>query len=169
LVIIVIVPKGRVDMQPEKGFSLVEVVVSLALISIVLLSFYPFLINSKKMSDSNMERLVVINLADATLERLKVDPYSYIEKPSDEPEPEYLVGKSKEKSYTWSNCSSEECKALYSILLNEKKYNIDVKASQNSEEGTSQLIRIIVTVKNINKKISYSVEGYVTYGQTGTN
>lgn len=153
-------------MQSEKGFSLLEVVVSLALISIVLLSFYPFLINSKKMSDSNMERLVVINLADATLERLKVDQNAYIQMPSEIPSPTYLYTPSNPngvKTYNSSNCVNQNDCGVYSITMNSRDYSIDIKATQNSVEASSKLIAILVTVKNQNKNISYSVEGYVGY------
>ncbi|CAM3109700.1 type II secretion system protein [Filibacter tadaridae] len=157
-------------MQSEKGFSLLEVVASLVIISIVLLSFYPFFINAKTMSDSNMERLVVINLADATLERLKADPYAYIEKPSTDPD--YLSIKSGEKVYSNTNCQKDgvvpdPC-IPFSIELNGENYFVVVKSSQTNGESESKLIEILVTVKNESGKINYSVEGYIPYGQAST-
>lgn len=153
-------------MQSEKGFSLLEVVVSLVLISIVLLSFYPFLINSKKMSDSNMERLVVINLADATLDRLKANQNDYIQMPSEIPSPAYLYttrNTTGVKVYNSSNCANQNDCGVYFITLNDKDYSVEIKATQNSVEANSKLIAILITVKNQSKKISYSVEGYVGY------
>ena len=82
-------------MEKQDGISLVEVIASLLLISIILLSFYPLFITTKNISNSNIERLVAVNLADATLDRLKMDPYSYIENPTTDPP--YLFKNDKSK------------------------------------------------------------------------
>ena len=57
----------------QKGFSLIEVIASIVIISIVLLSFFQLFVQSNKTAAANNEKLVVINLADAQLERLKLD------------------------------------------------------------------------------------------------
>lgn len=149
-------------MQNEKGFSLVEVVASLVIISIVLLSLLPFFINAKTISQSNMERLVVINLADATMERLKIDPYSYIEKPKDNPR--YLFKKFGNQSYkSCADLIDQESCSPYEIVLNGNEYNIEIQASQSADEAELKLIGIIATVTNADGKIKYPVEGYVKY------
>lgn len=155
-------------MNSEKGFSLLEVVASIVILSIVLLSFYPFFINAKVMSNSNMERLVVMNLADATLERVKIDQFSYIQKTSDTPSPKYLSTIKKpegEATYNSANCATAgECE-MYVLKINDNDYFIEVKASQNANEANANLISILITVKTQSGKIKYSVEGYVPNAQ----
>lgn len=150
-------------MEKQDGISLVEVIASLLLISIILLSFYPLFITTKNISNSNIERLVAVNLADATLDRLKMDPYSYIDNPTTDPA--YLFKNVKSKLYNRTNCPAPTfCLDIYSIKLNERNYEIEVKASQEkSEESVIKLINIVVTAKNERGNINYSVEGYVSY------
>lgn len=149
-------------MSSERGFTLLEVVASLVIISIVLLSFFPFFHNAKQISNSNMERLVIINLAEATLNRLKADPYSdYIERPSENPS--YLHSHGGNKLYTLATCSTDECRGNYRMSLNNKEYFFEIKATQNSSESNSKLINIIVSAKNDKGNLQYAVEGYISY------
>ncbi|WOV88721.1 prepilin-type N-terminal cleavage/methylation domain-containing protein [Sporosarcina oncorhynchi] len=143
-------------MKNQKGFSLLEVVASLVIITIVLLSFYPMIINAKKISNSNMDRLVMINLAEATLNRLKADQYAYIEQPSNQTS--YLFNS---KKYTYSNCSTENCKELYLMQLNGENYHLVIKVSQDEKEAKSNLLNIIVSIKNDEKNTQFNVEGYI--------
>lgn len=57
--------------KSQRGFSLLEVVASIVLISIILLSFAQIFVQANSTANINNEKLVVINLADAYLERLK--------------------------------------------------------------------------------------------------
>ena len=130
-------------METEKGFTLVEVLASLVIISIVLMSFMAIFSNTNKLAVGNSEKLVVINLADAYLERVKVQPDEYIEFPSA------------------TKCNSKEMPSfIYNI--NDKDYNIKVNASQDSDECNLSLINVVVTVTAINSNMSSSVEGYIS-------
>ena len=60
----------------EQGFSLVEVIASIVIIGIVLLSFSHFFINTNKTAVKNNEKLILMNLANAELERLKLVGYN---------------------------------------------------------------------------------------------
>lgn len=148
-------------MKKEAGFTLVEVIVSFIIITIILLSFYPLLNNVKKTTDSNTDRLVVVNLAEATLNRLKVNPFDYIIEPAENPH--YLFNKSGSQQFSSNECNGDACD-LFEQMLNEKKYFFEVTASQNKEEFENKLINIIITAKNEKGNIKYSVEGYVSYG-----
>lgn len=143
--------------ENEKGFSLIEVIASIVIISIVLLSFFQLFIQTNKTAVSNNEKLVVINLADATLERIKVTPIKIdtnITNMSD-----YFNGSTSDSN-------------LYpkSIILNNKKYLISYVASQNSStlknakytEKDLNLIKVVVTVTAENRKTKGSSEGYVS-------
>lgn len=59
----------------QKGMTLVEVVASIVIISIVLLSVAQIILQSNKNAHVNNDKLVVINLAESVLERLKVQHY----------------------------------------------------------------------------------------------
>lgn len=62
--------------KKESGFTLIEVVASIVIITIILLSFSQLFIQSNKTAAYNNEKLVAINMAEAELERLKMSPFS---------------------------------------------------------------------------------------------
>ena len=126
----------------EEGFSLIEVVASLVLVSIVLISFVQIFIQSNKTAVDNTEKIVVINLADAQLERLKIDS-SILEGVKSLP-------KGSNKTYT-----------MEAIKLNNKVYSVQVIASVTQEEYERKLINIVVTVSAPNNKTKSSIEGYI--------
>lgn len=61
-------------LKSEKGFSLIEVVASIVLISIILLMFAQIFVSTNHTAAVNTEKLVTINLADAVLAKLKSEP-----------------------------------------------------------------------------------------------
>lgn len=150
----------------NKGFTLVEVLVSIVILSIILLTFSNLFVFSNKTSVSNNEKLVAVHLAKATLERIKLDPYSYIKHPS-------TAGINYETNavtFSKDNCPiTSPCQDLFSITINDKKYDVTVKASQKpvaeSSEKNIKFINIAVNVElvNSNPKVSTKVEGYVKY------
>lgn len=62
-------------MNDEKGFTLVEVIASIVIIGIVLISVSQLMIQSNNAASINNEKLVAIDLADAVLQRLKAESY----------------------------------------------------------------------------------------------
>lgn len=136
-------------MKNEEGFTLVEVLASLVIISIVLMSFMALFGNTNRLAVTNSEKLVVINLADAYLERVKVTPNKFITF-------EDLK----------NNCSNVEKgwkeKESFIYPINMKDYEVKVKATQDSNECKLALINVVVEVTAVNSRISSKVEGYVT-------
>lgn len=65
-------------LQKENGFSLIEVVASIVIITIILFSFFQLFIQSNKTAAYNNEKLVLINLADGQLERIQALSFSNI-------------------------------------------------------------------------------------------
>lgn len=149
-------------MRRQEGFTLVEVIASLVIISIILLSFYPLLITAKKTSVMNVDKLVMIQLAEATMDRLKLDRYSYIDLPTTSAPYLFKTNKAGTHNYTYAQCKTADCRENFRILLNDRTYFVEVTATQNREESNSKLINIIVTIKDKAQKKNYSVEGYVT-------
>lgn len=122
-------------MNNEQGFTLVEVVASLAIITIILLSFSSIFITNNKQAITNNEKLVIINLADAQLERIRAIAEK-IDATTEIPE---------------------------SIVMNNKTYLITVDYEQTVEEQKMGIQNVLVTVSTDDNKLSTSVEGYVVY------
>lgn len=134
-------------MKNERGFTLVEVLVSLVILSIVLMSFIAIFGNTNKLAVRNSEKLVVINLADAYLEKIQIDPKATI---SPTVFPSTTVALPYTKTYNQA------------LTVNGKNYDILIKVSQNTEDNKLSLYNAIVTVRAVNSKVSSSVEGYLT-------
>lgn len=133
-------------MEAEKGFTLVEVLASLVIISIVLMSFIAIFSNTNKLAVSNSEKLVVINLADAYLERVKVNPTEFIA-------PFPPTKKDESKGRTQST-----------VRMNEKNYKVIIKVTQSTSEFNElSLLNIVVTVRAEKSTHTSSVEGYIPY------
>ena len=121
-------------MNNEQGFTLVEVVASLAIITIILLSFSTIFITNNKQAITNNEKLVIINLADAQLERFRA-----MAKLIDNTTP------------------------IENIEMNGKTYLVTVNYNQTPEETNMGIQNVLITVSTDDNKLSTSVEGYVVY------
>lgn len=133
-------------MKNENGLTLIEVLASLVIISIVLTGFMALFGTTNKLAVSNSEKLVVVNLADSYLERVKANPKEFIT-----PFPP-----------TIENQSKGIPQAV--LEMNNKKYEIEVKVTQSNDEFNKlSLVNVVVKVKSKNSNMSSSVEGYVPY------
>jgi len=132
-------------LKNEKGFSLIEVLGSLVILTIVLISFFQIFVNSNKIAVTNNEKLVVIYLADAELERIKFNPFERL--PKVNPASLSLYKESK----------------THIISLNDKEYKVKIDASQTAKEKELKMLNVLVTVTSENNKTNSSVEGYVIY------
>ena len=126
----------------ERGFSLIEVVASIVIIGLVLISFSQLFIQSNKTAVYNNEKLVLINLAHAELERTRNDPFALFSKPST------------------STINATKSKI---IPLNNRNYNVTIKATQSTDELKYKIFDVLVTVKPEKSNSKSSVEGYVVY------
>lgn len=126
--------KGCADMKNEKGFTLVEVLASIVIILALLLSFSSIFISNNKYANLNTEKLVVVNLADAQLERIRV-----------------MATKLD------SNISFPD------IEINGKSYKVIVTSSQTESEEKMNIQNVVVKVSAIENNASTTVEGYVVY------
>lgn len=149
--------------QNKNGFSLVEVVASLAIITLILLSFSQFFIQAKKTSAYNNEKIVTINLADGFLARLQNRTYT-VQNPED-----LLVylQHPQQVELLLNNPPT-------AITINERDYTVTYKLEQSSNplgneketlsfysEKDLGLIKVVVTVTSPNGKTKGSSEGYV--------
>lgn len=63
--------KNKTTYLDNKGFTLVELLISVVILSIVSLSFFSFFIQANQYSVKNNEKLVAINIARATIEKMQ--------------------------------------------------------------------------------------------------
>lgn len=139
----------------EKGFTLVEVLVSLTLLTSVVLAASYFFTQSNTVSSYNNQKLVAVNLARATLERIQLAPDAYITNG--------LSG----SPYSFQKCQNQGGTSCgnYQVMINNHEYRIDIIVSQDQNEADIELADIQVDVALLNSKIAItsSVEGYVSH------
>lgn len=148
-------------MKNDKGFSLVEVVASLVLITIVLMSFAQIFVQSNKVAATNNEKLTTINLADAVLAKIKSQP---LKNPAVTPPTlnDYfndttVVDKKIKNPPTEIELNGN----IYTITYNPSQSNATHTNAFNSE-STLKLVKVVVTVTSPNGKTKGSSEGYVS-------
>lgn len=132
----------------EKGFNLIEVIASLVIIAIVLISFSHFFISNNKAAANNNDRLIAINLVEAELERLKLQPFAdstLISKPTSKIS-------STEKTITRDFVQEGSSKSQYKVVF---------KFSQTDSEFKKNLINVQVSVTY--KESTANTEGYLVY------
>ena len=138
----------------DGGFTLVEVLASILIISIILLGVAQLMLFTNKTATSNNSKLITTHLAKATIERIKIKPEDYF--PLDN------IGTGR-KEYSKNNCQPTGCDQWYELLVNDQTYDVTVEVSQNLEEKELNLINIFVKVKQSNREIQSSLEGYVVH------
>ncbi|MTD29664.1 prepilin-type N-terminal cleavage/methylation domain-containing protein [Planomicrobium sp. YIM 101495] len=127
-------------MKNEKGFTLVEVLASLVLISLILMGFMALFTSTNRLAVTNSEKLVVINLADSYLERAQINPEEFF------------------SPYPLTETSRGIAVPLHEMNGSEYEVRLDV-----SDSGGLDLLNVIVTVSPVDSNMSSSVEGYVPY------
>lgn len=151
-------------MKDERGFTLVEVLASLVIISLVLTSFMAIFSNTNALAVSNSEKLVVINLADSYLERFKVNPEDTIniERPNNSKIafPPSMISCPKAERI---NNGCRRVELFKPAKINGKEYMVEFQISQDRDEKILSLYDVVVKVTSSDSGLSSSVEGYVHY------
>ena len=153
----------------EDGVSLIELIASIAIVTILLISFAQLFIQANKTAAYNNEKLVTINLADAMLARLQSETFT--KKASITNVNDYFIEP--------ANTNPAKRRIPTTIQMNGKSYSISYKASQSTEnfnrsapagnstkepfstEKNLDLIKVVVTVASPDGKTKSSTEGYV--------
>lgn len=143
----------EVNEQNEKGFTIVELLASIIILSILIIGIFQMFVFSAKTATSNQTKLVTIHLAKATIERIKVDAGSYF--------PFDMVGET--EIFNEGNCHyfAEINCDLFTMTVNDLNYEVEVEVSQDTNEELLDLINVVVTVTQLEKRLSSKVEGYV--------
>ncbi|MBY6037051.1 prepilin-type N-terminal cleavage/methylation domain-containing protein [Fictibacillus nanhaiensis] len=138
-------------MLSEKGFSLIEVLVSLTILSVSVIGISQFFMQANQISAGNNSKLVATNLARMTLERVQHDYASFEVSPAP-------------KVYSKTDCKTASCQNLYENMVNNTVYAIKIEVkNQSGEESSIKLFPVKVTIQYTNnQKIkSTAVEGYI--------
>ena len=142
-------------MKKEDGFTLIEVLAATVILSTLLLAVMNLLNYNNKVSVSNTENLVAINLAKASIERIKFQETKFVEMLP-------KLENKEELEYTKDDCTNPSvCADLFDILINDKNYQVKYYVSQSSEEKNLGLIDLRVEVLIENRLVFSEVEGYL--------
>jgi prepilin-type N-terminal cleavage/methylation domain-containing protein len=138
-------------MLSEKGFSLIEVLISLTILSVSVIGISNFYNQANQISAGNNNKLVATNLARMTLERIQHDysPFEITPAPG---------------TYNTSTCKTPSCQNLYETTINNIVYDIEIEVKEQSgDESAIKLFPIKVTIHHEmnEKQKSTAVEGYV--------
>lgn len=138
-------------MLSEKGFSLIEVLISLTILSVSVIGISQFFHQANQISAGNNTKLVATNLARMTLERAQInhDPYEI-----------KLISGMSEKTLNKATCTTTSCQGLYEMEINNKPYKISIKIKQLPADKEIGLYSAKVLV-NYGKPNPTSVEGYL--------
>lgn len=138
-------------MENERGFTLVEILVSIVILSVIVPIFFQFFVVSQKVTTNNEDKLVAITVAEDVLDRIKHNLY-----------PE-LVGKGR-GIYTGDDCTGtnkDECLKRYNIERNHNHYVIQIEIVEDGPENVVGLKLVEVKVFDDNGYFKSSVKGFV--------
>ena len=154
--------------KTEDGFTLIEVLAAMVILTMLIIGSLGLFNFTQKASVSNNEKFVAVNIAKATIERMKISPTDFYD-PKDEA---LIKNKSEPAIFTKENfCSADDnaCKLLFNPEVNGKKYDVEIKMSQDSQKTTGQKYsekelkiintRVIVTLPDT--KVEAKVEAYI--------
>ncbi|NTW22074.1 hypothetical protein HGA34_00840 [Candidatus Falkowbacteria bacterium] len=66
----------RLDFKKQSGFTIIETVISLAVLTVITISVYDLILQALKISQDNKLRMISISLADQKLEQIRNLPYT---------------------------------------------------------------------------------------------
>lgn len=141
--------------KDEKGFTLVELLASIIILSIIIIGIFQLFVFSSKTVTLSQTKLVTTHLAKATIERVKVDSKSYI--PFSKVTSEELVINKNTCNSLGLNCD------VFTLKVNDLDYDIEIIANQSPDEKNLNLVNVIVTVSQPTENLSSTVEGYVVH------
>ena len=121
-------------MRNNKGFTLVEILVSITLLMMVGATFFQFFVFSQKSTTDNKEKLVAINLAQSVLEQMENSKDAYPEIT----EADVHAASSYPKKYDLATvCASGDttCTERYEKKVNGVTYQIVIEVGKELDES----------------------------------
>jgi prepilin-type N-terminal cleavage/methylation domain-containing protein len=138
----------------KQGFTLVEVIVSITILSIIILTFSSIFLFTNNTANRNNEKLVAVHLAKATLESVKGNPSYYFVLTE--------TGITPGEGFQFENDSIK-----ITQVINNQNYEVKIKPSRDNGQKELSLVHVLVETKLLGSKtpITSKVEGYVNYAQ----
>ena len=150
--------------KKERGFTLIEVVASLTILSVIILGIYQLIIFTNETAVSNNGQLVAIHLAKAKLEQVKNRPEDFFEEPL--PGKESPIGEEEVVTYTVEKCNQEaiENGSKFCDQINDHFFKTTIELSQKDDDlFEKQLVDAKIIVEKVDENIKDHLEGYVNY------
>jgi len=138
----------------KQGFTLVEVIVSITILSIIILTFSSIFLFTNNTANRNNEKLVAVHLAKATLESVKGNPSYYFVLTES--------GITPGEGFQFENDSIK-----ITQIINDQNYEVKIKLTLDNGQKELSLVHVLVEAKLLDSKtpITSKVEGYVNYAQ----
>lgn len=138
----------------KQGFTLVEVIVSITILSIIILTFSSIFLFTNNTANRNNEKLVAVHLAKATLESVKGNPSYYFVLTE--------TGITPGEGFQFENDSIK-----ITQIINNQNYEVKIKPSRDNGQKELSLVHVLVETKLLGSKtpITSKVEGYVNYAE----
>lgn len=138
----------------KQGFTLVEVIVSITILSIIILTFSSIFLFTNNTANRNNEKLVAVHLAKATLESVKGNPSYYFVLTE--------TGITPGEGFQFENNSIK-----ITQVINNQNYEVKIKPSRDNGQKELSLVHVLVETKLLGSKtpITSKVEGYVNYAE----
>jgi hypothetical protein len=162
--------QGRIRLKQlnQKGISLLEVVLSIVIVFIIFISFYQIFIHTNKTAVHQNEGLVLYNLANAELERLKITPIIFKQSTNDlslqtQPGLTQLLTKEAENVWSYPSDFTSSNGSTYTVFI--KRTPKIPETDPENDENRLNLLDVAIVVKSTSSKEEGVVEGYVSYNK----
>jgi prepilin-type N-terminal cleavage/methylation domain-containing protein len=150
------------NLKNEKGVTLLEVVLTLVVIAIILISFFQLYTQSNKTAVMQNDHLVLYHLANAELERLKLSSLELTESTN---LLRYKNGPSYETILPNTAVSPSKNNWVYEsgfLSSHSGKYKVQIeRIPNNADESTLKIMDVVITVSSSQSEGKGVVEGYV--------
>jgi prepilin-type N-terminal cleavage/methylation domain-containing protein len=140
-------------MNNNRGFALVEVLATIVILGIIILSFFQFFIFSQKTTTNNQDKLVAINVAQKVLEQIKEEAGE-------------TDSTTAQKSQYWSVTHPADHIYVkryagegHQENVNGKTYSVQIEVTQ--EKPDSNLYMVTVSINGLDDRSESSVKGLV--------
>ncbi|MBB6445856.1 type IV pilus modification PilV family protein [Bacillus benzoevorans] len=114
-------------MKNEGGYTLIEILAGVFILSIVLTVFFQFFIFSQKTTTDNKEQLVALKLAETVLEQIISNKNGY------QDDFVYVEGEPQAQTYS---CEKEDttCNDRYYFMFNNNEYEAQITVGAQQED-----------------------------------
>lgn len=138
-------------MKTQRAFTLVELIIAMALLAIILVSFYPIIINTNKVNQHSKKTLHAEFLAEEHLE--------YWIHHSSENNQAAFFGIIEKSSFNYEQTKSDH-KIIYFTTDKENGFLISATADINQDDQSIHQVRFKVESDN---KLLYETETWLSY------